>query len=86
MELTDIRDLYRDREKYIGKKVTVGGWLRSNRDSKAFGFAVVNDGTFFETLQIVYDASKIDNFDTIAKLNVGSAVVATGTIDRKSVV
>ncbi len=79
MDLTDIRDLYRDREKYIGKKVTVGGWVRSNRDSKTFGFMVLNDGTFFETLQVVY-GDGLANFPVLAKLNVGSAVVVTGTI------
>lgn len=79
MELTDIRALYRDRDAYTGKKVTVGGWVRSNRDSKTFGFLVVNDGTFFETLQIVYSDS-LANFAEAAKLGVGSAVVVTGTI------
>ena len=56
MELTNIKQLFRDREQYIGQKVTVGGWVRSNRDSKNFGFLVVNDGTFFEPLQVVYAA------------------------------
>lgn len=46
MELINIRDLFRDKEKYLGNKVTVGGWVRSVRDSKTFGFIVVNDGTF----------------------------------------
>ncbi len=79
MDLVNIRDLYRDREKYIDKEITVGGWLRGNRDSKSFGFLVVNDGTFFETLQVVY-SDKLANFDAITKLNVGAAVVATGKI------
>jgi len=79
MNLTDIRDLYRDRESYIGKKVTVGGWVRSIRDSKTFGFIVINDGTFFEPLQVVY-GDKLDNFETISKLNVGAAIVVTGTL------
>lgn len=79
MELTDIKDLYRERENYYGKEVTVGGWVRSNRDSKTFGFLVVNDGTFFETLQIVY-SDQIGNFAEAAKLGVGSAVIVTGTI------
>ena len=70
---------YREREKYIGKEVTVGGWIRSIRDSKTFGFIVVNDGTFFEPLQIVY-SDKLENFEQISKLNVGSAIVARGTI------
>ena len=79
MDLTDIRDLYREREKYAGQRVTVGGWIRSNRDSKTFGFMVLNDGTFFETLQVVY-SDRLENFADLAKLNVGSAVVVTGTI------
>jgi asparaginyl-tRNA synthetase len=79
MKLTDIKALYRDREQYTGEKVTVGGWVRSNRDSKTFGFLVINDGTFFETLQVVY-SDKLSNFAEAAKLGVGSAVVVTGTI------
>lgn len=79
MDLTDIRELYRNREAYIGKEVTVGGWIRSIRDSKTFGFIVVNDGTFFETLQLVY-SDELSNFEEIRRLNVGAAIVAKGTI------
>jgi len=79
MDLTEVRDLYHDTEKYLDKKVTVGGWIRSNRDSKSFGFLVVNDGTFFETLQVVYH-DQMENFKEVAKLGVGSAVIVTGTI------
>lgn len=77
MELTNIKDLFREKEQYKDKKVTVGGWVRSNRDSKNFGFLVVNDGTFFEPLQIVY-GSEMENFGDIAKIGVGAAVVVTG--------
>lgn len=70
MDLTDIKDLYRNRDDYTEKEVTVGGWVRSIRDSKTFGFIVVNDGTFFEPLQIVY-SDALSNFETISKLNVG---------------
>ena len=79
MELTEIRELYRNRETFTDKEVTVGGWVRSNRDSKTFGFIVINDGTFFETLQIVY-SDKLANFDQIAKLGVSAAIVARGKI------
>ncbi len=79
MNLTDIRDLYREKEKYVGKEVTVGGWVRSNRDSKNFGFLVINDGTFFETLQVVY-GDKLENFDALCRMNVGTAIIARGTI------
>ena len=79
MELTNNKDLFREKEQYKDKKVTVGGWVRSNRDSKNFGFLVVNDGTFFEPLQIVY-GSEMENFGDIAKIGVGAAVVVTGKI------
>ncbi|HJC56955.1 MAG TPA: asparagine--tRNA ligase [Candidatus Eisenbergiella intestinipullorum] len=79
MELTNIRDLFREKESYAGKKVTVGGWVRSNRDSKTFGFLVVNDGSFFEPLQVVY-SDKLADFASIAKIGVGAAVIVTGTI------
>lgn len=79
MELTTIRELYRSREAYLGKKVSVGGWIRSVRDSKAFGFIVLNDGTFFETLQIVYHDT-MENFAEISRLNVGSAILVTGEL------
>ncbi|MGN1084172.1 MAG: OB-fold nucleic acid binding domain-containing protein, partial [Lachnospiraceae bacterium] len=79
MELVTVRELYRNRDAYLGKKVSVGGWVRSVRDSKAFGFIVLNDGTFFETLQVVYHDT-MDNFAEISKLNVGSAILVTGEL------
>ncbi len=79
MELIQVRDLFRNKENYIDKKVSVGGWVRSVRDTKTFGFLVLNDGTFFETLQVVY-TDKLENFTAISKLNVGSAVIVTGTL------
>ena len=83
MELTNIRELYREKEKFIGKEVQIGGWLRNIRDSKSFGFLVVNDGTFFEPLQVVY-SDKLDNFAEISKLNVGAAVIVRGTLVETS--
>ncbi len=80
MELTNVRQLFREKERYMDQKVTVGGWVRSNRDSKNFGFLVVNDGTFFEPLQVVYGAEQLENYADIAKIGVGAAVVVTGTI------
>jgi len=79
MELTTVREIFRDREKYLNKEVHIGGWVRSNRDSKTFGFLVLHDGTFFETLQVVYSDS-MANFQEIAKVNVGAAVVVKGTL------
>ena len=47
MELTSVKELYRQTEEYVDRKVSVEGWVRNNRDSKTFGFLVVNDGSFF---------------------------------------
>ena len=79
MTLTSIRSLYRERDKIDHEKVTVGGWIRSNRDSKAFGFIMMSDGTFFEQVQIVYD-NNLENFAEICKFGVGSAIVVEGRI------
>jgi len=79
MDLITVRELYRNREDYLDKTITVGGWVRSVRDAKAFGFIVLNDGTFFETLQIVYHDG-LNNFAEISKLNVGSAIIVTGKL------
>lgn len=79
MELLNIKELFRKESEYIGKEVTIGGWLKSKRDSKTFGFLVINDGTFFEPLQVVY-ADNLDNFTEVTKLNVGAAVIVTGIV------
>ncbi|MDR2043360.1 MAG: asparagine--tRNA ligase [Clostridium sp.] len=79
MELTEIRSLYRETQRYTGKTVSVGGWVRSNRDSKTFGFLIVNDGTFLEALQVVY-GEKTACFDEVRRLNVGASVVARGLL------
>ncbi len=74
-----VRELYREKETYLEQTVCVGGWVRSIRDSKTFGFIVLNDGTFFEPLQVVYH-DKLPNFKEICKLNVGSALVVKGKL------
>ncbi|HCI25379.1 MAG TPA: asparagine--tRNA ligase [Lachnospiraceae bacterium] len=79
MLMINIKDLYRNYKDYADKEVTIGGWLRSKRDSKTFGFLVINDGTFFEPLQVVY-SDALANFADISKLNVGAAVIATGVV------
>lgn len=79
MNLITIRELYREKEKFIDQTIKIGGWVRSIRDSKAFGFIVVNDGTFFEPLQVVYHDT-MSNFDEISKLNVGAAIIVEGQL------
>ena len=79
MELVTVREIYKNKEAYIGKNISVGGWVRSVRDSKNFGFLVLHDGTYFQTLQIVFH-DNMSNFAEIAKLNVGAAVIVKGTL------
>ena len=79
MDLVNIRDLYREQKEYLEKEVMIGGWLRSKRDSKSFGFLVINDGTFFEPLQVVY-SDQLSNFEAISKLNVGAALIVKGVV------
>ena len=78
MKLTEIKKLYRGGYETV-EEVTVGGWIRSIRDSKTFGFIMLSDGTYFKPVQIVYD-DKLPNFAEISKLNVGSAVIVSGKI------
>ena len=78
-KLVTIREIFKNRDAYLNKEISVGGWVRSNRDSKSFGFVVINDGTFFEPLQIVYHDT-MENFAQIAKINVGAALIIKGTL------
>ncbi len=74
------KNLYSDVASFDGKTVTVGGWARSIRDSKSFGFIDLNDGSCFKGVQIVFEREKIANYDEIASLNVGSSVMVKGTV------
>ena len=79
MELMHLKELFRNREKYLNQTVEVCGWVRSVRNSKNFGFIVINDGTFFEPLQVVYGEA-LSNFGVVSKLNVGAAILVKGTL------
>ncbi|MCK4552068.1 MAG: asparagine--tRNA ligase [Tenericutes bacterium] len=79
MEIT-IRDLIASQKKLEGKTVTIMGWIRNNRDQKSFGFIDLNDGTCFETLQIVYESQILENYKAVAKFRVGSSIKVTGVI------
>ncbi len=78
-KLVTVKELYKEQEKYIDRVISVGGWVRSVRDLKSFGFIVLNDGTSFNTLQIVY-SDKISNFKEISSLNVGAAIIVKGIL------
>ena len=79
MELITVRELFKNTEKYVDQEIEIGGWVRNKRPSKQFGFIVLNDGTYFTPVQVVYNDS-IDNFKEISKINVGAALIVKGTL------
>ncbi len=80
MQVTTVRSLYQQNPADALENITVSGWVRTVRDSKAFAFIALNDGTYFKPLQIVLEQANIDNYKEIASLNVGAAIEATGQI------
>ncbi len=79
MELISVRELFKNTDAYVGKSIQVGGWVRSVRASKSFGFIVMSDGTYFNPVQVVYHDT-MENFAAISKTNVGAALIVTGTL------
>ena len=75
----DVKDLFKEIKKFEGKDVTLEGWVRNNRNQSNFGFIDFNDGTYFQSLQLVYD-KELSDFDTISKIHIGSAIRVNGTI------
>ncbi len=80
MNFITVRELYRQTSSFSGKTVQVSGWVRTVRDSKAFGFIELNDGTFFKNLQIVFEEGRLPNFKEICKLTVGTSIQAEGEL------
>lgn len=80
MKLVKIKEIYRNQQDFDNASVTVGGWIRTMRVSKTFGFIEINDGSFFKNIQIVFENDLLDNFNEISKLGVGAAIVCEGTL------
>ena len=80
MSYTKIAAIYADSEALSGQTVTVGGWVRTIRDLKGFGFIELNDGSCFRNLQVVMEAAALSNYADIASQNVGAALIVTGTV------
>ena len=80
MKLTRVKEFYRNTADFADKTVEVGGWIRTLRSSKAFGFIELNDGSFFKSVQVVFEEDKIDNYTEISKLGVGAAIIVKGTL------
>lgn len=79
MKEVEIKSLFRESEKYAGSEIVVNGWVRTNRGSNKFGFIELNDGSFFKSVQIVYEAEFLDNFEEVSKIPVAAALKVTGT-------
>ncbi|MBS6799292.1 MAG: asparagine--tRNA ligase [Firmicutes bacterium] len=75
-----LRELFRNTDQYQDKEVTVRGWIRNNRSSNKFGFIELNDGSFFKSVQVVYEEEFIDNFEEISKAYVASALNVRGVV------
>ena len=80
MSYTKIAAIYADSETLAGQTVTVGGWARTIRDMKNFGFIELNDGSCFKNLQVVMESAALSNYAEIASQNVGAALIVTGTV------
>lgn len=78
MKKLDLNIIKRDPSEYDGQVITIGGWARSVRDMKTFGFMDLNDGTTFKGIQVVLGAEKLKNYAEVAKLNAGSSVLVKG--------
>lgn len=75
-----LRELFRNTDAYAGQEVLIKGWVRNNRNSNKFGFIELNDGSFFKSVQVVYEEEFLTNYDEIAKSYVGSALAVTGEV------
>ena len=80
MERELISHIYAAPDRFGGQSVTLGGWVRNLRDSKAFGFIDLNDGSCFKSLQVVFEREKLANYDEIAAQNIGASLIVTGIL------
>lgn len=80
MNFIKVKEIYRNTKAFSDKEVMLGGWIRTMRVSKNFGFIELNDGSFFKNIQVVYESDVLENFTEISKLGVGSAIIVTGTL------
>ena len=80
-ELTTACSLYAEPQAFCGKQIKMGGWVRNLRSSNQIGFIELNDGSYFKNVQVVFEASVLDNYKTIAKQNIGAALTVCGTVE-----
>ena len=80
MKDIQLKQLYRETDRFADREVTVRGWIRTNRSSNKFGFVEINDGSFFKSVQVVYEDAVIDNYESIAKAPIAAALLVKGTL------
>ena len=80
MKELEIRELFRNAQDFDGQEVLIHGWVRSNRSSNQFGFLSVNDGSFFSSVQVVYEADKISNYQEVSKFRLSAGVTVRGIV------
>ncbi|MGI6730519.1 MAG: asparagine--tRNA ligase [Anaerovoracaceae bacterium] len=80
MRDTQLRQLFRNTDQYAKKEILVRGWIRTNRNSKKFGFIELNDGSFFKSVQVVYEEDVINNFEEISKAPISAALSVKGKL------
>lgn len=81
MRDVELRELFKNKEAYVGKEITVYGWVRGNRSSNHFGFISLNDGTFFTPVQVVYEKDKLDNYDAVSKYHLSAGIKVKGILE-----
>lgn len=80
MERVQIKEIFRNQKDYVGKEISVCGWIRQIRDSKKLGFIELNDGSFFKCIQVIFEEDKISNFRDVAKLSISSSISVKGDL------
>ena len=80
MERVKVKEIFRNKEEYLGKEINVAGWIRQKRDAKKIAFIELNDGSFSKPIQIIVEDEKIENFAEIVKLNISSSIVVKGLL------
>ncbi|MEG0830134.1 MAG: asparagine--tRNA ligase [Anaerovoracaceae bacterium] len=78
MKDTKVKGLFRNSDQYSGQEIIIRGWVRTNRGSNKFGFIELNDGSFFKSVQVVYEAENLDNFEEISKAPISAALKVKG--------
>ncbi len=76
-----LRELYRNTAEYADQEVVIKGWVRNNRASNKFGFIELNDGSFFKSVQVVYEEEFLNNFEEISKAYVATALEVKGVVE-----